>query len=255
MKKTFLIFTAFIFLLIPTISEGGKWVFISESGKGNKFYVDAISRKKISKNIGRAWVKTEYKQPNKNNISYQVAYKEHDCKERKSRDLQIVKFSNKGEKYGFTYDDSKWIFVIPASAFAIVHNFVCHSSSIEDREAIKVVPSVTIDELNNIIIPPASTDKKEVIKEKPFSTEEAKTFKKITYSVHIGAFLIEENAVSLVNKFKQKGYEPFIRKVLRNNNETIHRVLIGNFEDKDKALEQSKIIREKEGLNSFVYYY
>ena len=132
---------------------------------------------------------------------------------------------------------------------------ILESISIEDREAIKVVPSVTIDELNNIITPPASTDKKEVIKKKPFSTEEAKTFKKITYSVHIGAFIIEENAFSLVNKFKQKGYEPFIRKVLRNNNETIHRVLIGNFEDKDKALEQSKIIRQKEGLNSFVYNY
>ena len=125
----------------------------------------------------------------------------------------------------------------------------------EEKEAKKVVPPVTLDELNKTIPPPASTDKKKDVQERPLSVKKPRALKKKNYSVHIGAFLIEENAVSLVNTFKQKGYNPYVRKVLRNDKKTMHRVLIGKFDNKNKALEQSDIINQKEGFNSFVYQY
>ncbi len=116
----------------------------------------------------------------------------------------------------------------------------------------KDISSASVDVSKKRINPPEMTSKQET--DQLFPTKPKPLEKKI-YSVHLGAFLNEKNAVSFAGKLKQKGYDAFIQKDLRTGKKTMHRVLIGTFDNQNKALEQAKIIRQKEGFESFVYYY
>lgn len=83
--------------------------------------------------------------------------------------------------------------------------------------------------------------------------KEPKTFRgphKGAYSVQVGAFGEEGNAVSFARKLKKKGYEAFVEK---SGGAGLHRVLIGRFDNYKKALRESKVLLEKEGIKSIVY--
>ncbi|MEW6600083.1 MAG: L,D-transpeptidase family protein [Nitrospirota bacterium] len=72
------------------------------------------------------------------------------------------------------------------------------------------------------------------------------------YALQIGAFAREENALSLVEELKQKGYEA---SVLKKGRKALYRVLIGSFDTSKKALEESRLILQKSGIISIVYKY
>ena len=83
--------------------------------------------------------------------------------------------------------------------------------------------------------------------------KEPKTFnegQKKIYSVQAGAFGKEGNAVSFARKLKVKGYDAFVGKGSRGG---LHRVLIGRFDDYGKALRESKVLLQKEGIKSVIY--
>jgi DNA-binding response OmpR family regulator len=73
------------------------------------------------------------------------------------------------------------------------------------------------------------------------------------YSVQVGAFENKANAVSFKERLLKKGYEAYIRAVKRNNRKTLHKVLVGEFDTISEAMKQSRIIRQKEAISSFVY--
>lgn len=104
------------------------------------------------------------------------------------------------------------------------------------------------------VVPPATIDKPESVSRKPSSPQKAKALKKNVYSVQVGAFGNEKNAISFADKLKQKGYDAFIQKDVTADQKTIHRVLIGKFNDNKKALEHSRIILQKEGIKSFIFH-
>jgi len=118
---------------------------------------------------------------------------------------------------------------------------------VDDKEVTQVSPPA-IDELKKPTTPPLKIVKKPA----PVKKE---VLKKTIYAVHVGVFFHEGKAVSFSDKWKKKDYAAYVRKVLRADNKTIYRVLIGKYSKKNHALKQSSIIREQEGIRSFVYYY
>ena len=77
MKKTFLILIAFIFLLVSAVAEGAEWHYIGETVKSAaKFYIDVDSIKRSSRNLVRVWIKQKERQPEKDNVTYALHYKE-----------------------------------------------------------------------------------------------------------------------------------------------------------------------------------
>jgi tetratricopeptide (TPR) repeat protein len=73
------------------------------------------------------------------------------------------------------------------------------------------------------------------------------------YSVQLNIFINKENAYSLSNLLKKKGYDAFIKTEYRHNQTVRYRVLVGRFSDKTEALKTSGAILKKEGLQSIIF--
>ncbi|MBC7963340.1 MAG: SPOR domain-containing protein [Steroidobacteraceae bacterium] len=72
------------------------------------------------------------------------------------------------------------------------------------------------------------------------------------YALQIGVFAEEKNALSLAEKLKQQGYEASFHK---DGKRPLLRVLIGGFDTSEKALEESRLILQKDGIESVIYRY
>jgi CheY-like chemotaxis protein len=121
----------------------------------------------------------------------------------------------------------------------------------DEQKTGKPAPGVSTDESKKGFTLTKKSFTKKVAPRKPLSFSKTNS----VYSVHVGAFMTEANAVSYANKLKRKGYDVYIKKVSRDDKQPLHRVLIGKFDSKKQALKQSAIIRQKEGIESFVYTY
>jgi DNA-binding response OmpR family regulator len=88
-----------------------------------------------------------------------------------------------------------------------------------------------------------------------YTTKKDMTLGQTIYSVHVGVFFDEKQASLLADSLEQKGYEAYTRKVVREDKRTVYRVLVGKFDTENKALAQSKLIRMRQGIESFVYHY
>ena len=71
------------------------------------------------------------------------------------------------------------------------------------------------------------------------------------YSVQVGAFKSEKNAETLANQLKEKGYDAFTKPAQRGG-ETVHRVLIGRFDDRKEAGKLAVAVRDAESLKVVV---
>ncbi len=105
------------------------------------------------------------------------------------------------------------------------------------------------------IIPPISSDRPKAVRKKRSPPPKSEFSKKQVYSIQVGAFGNVRNALSLIDKLKQKGYKGFILKQSRSGGKALHRVLVGKFDKRKDALESSKILLQKEDIESFVYSY
>jgi CheY-like chemotaxis protein/cell division septation protein DedD len=74
--------------------------------------------------------------------------------------------------------------------------------------------------------------------------------RKEVYSVQVGAFAEEGNAVSVAEKLKKRGYDAFVEK---RHGEGLRRVLVGRFDDYKKARRQSEVLLQKDGIKSIIY--
>lgn len=72
------------------------------------------------------------------------------------------------------------------------------------------------------------------------------------YLVQIGAFRNEANAQSIVAKFSDKGYQPFIRTVKDRQNRTLYRVFLDRAKDKAQAQATAKAFEETEKMDALV---
>jgi len=70
------------------------------------------------------------------------------------------------------------------------------------------------------------------------------------YFVQAGVFADARNARALVKKMKEKGYDASVQEDSIGKRS---KVLIGKFDDKKKALEQSRILLQKEGIKAIIY--
>ena len=73
------------------------------------------------------------------------------------------------------------------------------------------------------------------------------------YSVQVGFFRNEKNAISLSHKLKKKGYDAFVLRHMSGGNKIFFRILIGRFHQESEALKHARIILRKEGLKSIIY--
>ena len=122
-----------------------------------------------------------------------------------------------------------------------------------ETETEKVLPPATVNKLEEIVVPAAEPDMAKIVsKKKRIPPEKSEFLKKTAYSVQVGVYENEKNAVLFVDKLKEKGYEGFVIKELRADNKFVHKVLVGKFKNKNKALNLSRVIRQKEGIQSFV---
>jgi CheY-like chemotaxis protein/cell division septation protein DedD len=77
-----------------------------------------------------------------------------------------------------------------------------------------------------------------------------KAQRKEVYSVQLGVFAKEGNAVSFAEKLKERGYDAFVEK---GHGAGLHRVLVGRFDDYRKARRQSEVLLQKDGIKSIIY--
>lgn len=89
----------------------------------------------------------------------------------------------------------------------------------------------------------------EKAKKRIASAEEKKPF----YSVQIGIFRKEANAAALVKHFTNLDYEAFSYKTAGKNEEALHRVLIGRFDNKKEAAAMAKTIESKENTKALIF--
>ncbi|RPI37495.1 MAG: hypothetical protein EHM54_03050, partial [Nitrospiraceae bacterium] len=68
------------------------------------------------------------------------------------------------------------------------------------------------------------------------------------YSVQVGFFRNEKNAISLSDKLKKKGYDAFVLRHMSEGNKIFFRILIGRFHQESEAVKQARIILRKEGM-------
>ncbi|MBI5666261.1 MAG: SPOR domain-containing protein [Nitrospirae bacterium] len=128
----------------------------------------------------------------------------------------------------------------------------------EIRQADDAIKRLKIDlEIDGTLIERAAAISPDIeaVKERPNVAEIAQTVAPgnlMGYALQIGAFAEEENALSLIEKLKQKGYEASIRK---EGKRPLHLVLIGRFDTSKEASEGSRLLLQKDGIKSVVYRY
>jgi cell division protein FtsN len=76
---------------------------------------------------------------------------------------------------------------------------------------------------------------------------------KEVYSLQVGIYEAKKYADTIAQKMKLKGYDVFILRSSGNDGMYVYRVLVGEYDNRKDALEQSKSILQKEGIESFIY--
>jgi cell division septation protein DedD len=86
-------------------------------------------------------------------------------------------------------------------------------------------------------------------RELPLLTEEAGA----RYSVQVGFFGDEKNALALTDKLRIRGYDAHLKKHMRADQKVFFRVLVGHFHEEKSAVELAGKIRKKEELNAIIF--
>ena len=82
--------------------------------------------------------------------------------------------------------------------------------------------------------------------------EEAKDKEKPAFSVQLGAFQTEENAVKLRDTLKTKGYSVFLFRVMDADGNVWHTVRTGHYPDMKEAAREAVKITRKEQISAWV---
>jgi len=164
--------------------------------------------------------------------------------------------------------------ISPRSLFQKSQPEITPPSSPGEQQAVNIVPpDVTPKpqaEEEKTVPPPKNTMPPQVIEEKKPSPSrekqstqaagkekpavslqqnaDVKLVQKAAYSVQIGVFKQEANAVSLVRQYKDKGYSTRLYKGITSKGAPLYRVLIGKFEHEKDAKKHSETIHARENI-------
>jgi hypothetical protein len=140
MVKIVCIMIGIVLPLLTTVSGAEVWSSLAQDkDKKMSLHIDKDSREIVSENILRAWVKYQYQQHFKGKreydcmkctpeklLSYTIAYKEFDCKEKTSRFLQIAEYYT-DQTVRTEQLVSAWKDAQPESAEEYLINYICGS--------------------------------------------------------------------------------------------------------------------------------
>lgn len=89
-----------------------------------------------------------------------------------------------------------------------------------------------------------------------YQEEQNKTIKKSNdykkYTIQVGAFQNEIEAIALKTKLKKKGYNAFISLNKANNNGKLYKVKVGEFINREEAENFCNKLKRNEGIKAFV---
>lgn len=75
---------------------------------------------------------------------------------------------------------------------------------------------------------------------------------KSVYSLQAGVYSVRKNAEAISATLRQRGYEVVIREISGADGVRLQKVLVGKFDTRSEALDQSKALLQKEGIKSLV---
>lgn len=76
---------------------------------------------------------------------------------------------------------------------------------------------------------------------------------KDVYSLQVGFFGNERNAILLVEKLKKKGYDAFVLRHMNHDEKIFYRVLIGRFHEKREAVKFAGMVLRREKMQSIIF--
>ena len=162
--------------------------------------------------------------------------------------VAVLFFTDTGEKLISAFLEES-----PVEKKSVQKDTTAETLPADKIETKKVFPPVVVDRPEESVAPAAEIGTTNIVEgKKKIPPKKSEFFKKTGYSVQVGVYENGKNAVLFVNKLKEKGYEVFVIKELRADNRSVHRVLVGKFKNKNEALNLSRVIRQKEGIQSFV---
>lgn len=162
--------------------------------------------------------------------------------------VAVLFFTDTGEKL-----ISAFLEETPGKKKSVQKDTTAETLPVDNIETKKVFPPIVVDRPEESVAPAAETGKTNIVQgKKKIAPKKSEFFKKTGYSIQVGVYENEKNAVLFVDKLKKKGYEVFVIKELRADNISVHKVLVGKFKNKNEALKLSKVIQQKEGIQSFV---
>lgn len=122
LKKTSLIITALILLLLPAISSGTDWEYFIQDNKGDSHYIDLDSIEHTSSGTARILKKVEA--TGHSQYTSLVSNIEMDCRNRKIRTLKETALTKDG-KSRRTRKDRKWQDVHSDDINELLFELVC----------------------------------------------------------------------------------------------------------------------------------
>ena len=120
----------FILLLSFISVTHAQWILVSKNTDGNQYFVEINSIQQVGQ-YKRAWIKTEYSSSTeialKHNIRSARSYEEHDCREKRFRELslQLFKQPNLIDSDIHVNKVQEWSFVPPDTVVENVFKVVC----------------------------------------------------------------------------------------------------------------------------------
>lgn len=69
-------------------------------------------------------------------------------------------------------------------------------------------------------------------------------------NLYAGSFSVQKNALDLSNTLREKGYDPYVKKVEFENGNIFYRVSLGNFDTKTQAKKHLKKVKKDSGINT-----
>ncbi len=119
-------------LFLPCIAVAESWKsFIPDDKTGSQIIqYDVESKKKVSDNVTRVWVKSEAKEQTDKKGASPVARSfyliETNCQERMYRILSTAEYARDGRLMGSSNaEDAPWYHIVPESTVSYLHRVLC----------------------------------------------------------------------------------------------------------------------------------
>jgi hypothetical protein len=100
------------------------WVHVTEADNGDVHLVDRDTIRTQPNGYKRAWTQGFYEKPDAVGTTRYMAYEEYDCREARTRKLQVT-FYKENAPWGIDTNPSLWSYVAPSTVADTLFNFVC----------------------------------------------------------------------------------------------------------------------------------